>query len=125
MLNTQKNIQEECSCQGRHAEEHMFYPLALEKQDFIIITTTIQQKRGKTMGSAVVTLCFNSLYIIFTEEKQLLALLTAYLILRELSLKLLEIEVHTFQRADTGMAVTQLRAQCSLVLGLHQMTPKQ
>lgn len=107
-----------------HAEEHMFYPLALERQDFIIITTTIQQKRGKTMGSAVVTLSFNSLFIIFTVGKQLLALLTVYLIIRGLSFKLLEIKVHTFQKADIGMAVTKLIAQCSLVLGLYKVTSK-
>lgn len=76
------------------------------------------------MGSAVVTLSFNSLFIIFTVGKQLLALLTAYLILKGLSFKLLEVKVHTFQRADTGMAVTWLTAQCSLVLGLYLMTSK-
>lgn len=84
----------------------MFYPLALERQDFIIITTSIQQKRGKTMSSTVVTLSFNSLFIIFTVGKQLLALLTVYLIIRRLCFKLSEIKLHIFQRADTGMAVT-------------------
>lgn len=46
------------------------------------------------MGSAVVTLSSNSVFIIFTVGRQLPALLTSYLILRGLSLKLLEIKVY-------------------------------
>lgn len=34
-LNTYKNTQEDSSCQARHAEEYMFYPLALESRILI------------------------------------------------------------------------------------------